>query len=103
MGEEPYFYNSDIYAAEDFMFLLFELDGVSPLELTPFKDGTRTRVNVHIKYNLVDDFLIDWMKQKQALAKGKITEQEYTEWVLTWPKSASRDDEVSPKMDTSQK
>jgi len=36
----------------------------------------------------VDDFLVDWMKQKQALAKGKITKQEYTEWVLTWPKSA---------------
>jgi len=86
-----YFYNSDLYAAEDIMFLLFELDGVDPLELTPFKDGTRTRVNVHIKYNLVDDFLIDWMKQKQALAKGKITQQEYTEWVLTWPKSAGKD------------
>ena len=85
-----YFFDSDLYAAEDFMFLFFELDSVSRLDLTPFKDGTRTRVNIHINYGLVDDFLVDWMEKKQALAEERITKQEYTEWVLTWPYSASK-------------
>ena len=84
-----YFYDSDLYSVEDIMFLLFELDGVHKLELTPFKDGTRTRVNVHFDYNLVDDFLVDWLEKKQALADGAITKQEYTEWILNWPQSAS--------------
>ena len=85
-----YFFNSDLYAAEDIMFLLFELDGVNRLDLTPFKDGTRTRVNVHVNNNIVDGFLIDWMEKKQELADEKITKQEYREWVLTWPYSASK-------------
>ena len=84
-----YFYNSDLYAAEDIMFLLFELDGVNRLDLTPFKDGTRTRVNVHVNNDLVDGFLVDWMKKKQELADEKITKEQYTEWVLTWPRSVS--------------
>ena len=93
LGINPrYFYNSNDYAAEDIMFMLFELDGVHRLDLTPFKDGTRTRVNVHVNYNLVDDFLVDWMEKKQALADGAITKEEYTEWVLTWPYSASKKD-----------
>jgi len=85
-----YFFNSDLYAAEDIMFLLFELDGVNRLDLTPFKDGTRTRVNVHVNNNIVDGFLVDWMEKKQELADEKITKQEYREWVLTWPMSASQ-------------
>jgi hypothetical protein len=78
-----------LYAAEDIMFLLFELDGVHRIDLTPFNDGMRTRVNVHINYGVVDDFLAGWMEKKHALAGGAITKQEYTEWVLTWPYSAS--------------
>ena len=72
------------------MFLLFEFGGVNRLDLTPFKDGTRTRVNVHVNNNLVDDFLVDWMKKKQELADEKISKEEYTEWVLTWPGSVSK-------------
>ena len=90
MGINPrYFYDSDLYSAEDIMFMLFELDGVHKVELTPFQDGTRTRVNVHVGYNFVDDFLVDWLKKKQALADGEITKHDYTEWILTWPRSAS--------------
>ena len=85
-----YFFDSDLYAAEDIMFLLFEVDGVHKLDLTPFKDGTRTRVNVHVNYNLVDDFLVDWMEKKRELAGGTITKHDYTEWILNWPYSASK-------------
>jgi len=40
------------------------------------------------------NFLVDWMEMKQALAEERITKQEYTEWVLTWPYSASRKKEI---------
>lgn len=89
LGINPrYFYDSDLYSAEDIMFLLFELDSVHKVELTPFRDGTRTRVNVHVEYNLVDEFLVGWMEKKKALSDGELMKEEYTEWVLTWPKSA---------------
>ena len=90
MGINPrYFYDSDLYSAEDIMFMLFELDGVHKVDLNPFHDGTRVRVNVHVDYNLVDDFLVDWLKKKKALAAGELTKHDYTEWILTWPRSAS--------------
>ena len=91
LGINPrYFYDSDLYSAEDIMFLLFELDSVHKLNLTPFQDGKKTRINIHVNYNLVDDFLIDWQKKKQALATGELTDREYTEWILTWPRSANK-------------
>ena len=85
-----YFYDSDLYSAEDIMFLLFELDSVHKLELNPFQDGKKTWVNIHIGYNLVDDFLIEWQKKKKALTTGELTDHEYTEWILTWPRSANK-------------
>jgi len=36
-----------------------------------------------------DDFLVNWLKKKKALAAGELTKHEYTEWILTWPRSAS--------------
>ena len=85
-----YFYDSDLYSAEDIMFLLFELDSVHKIELNSFQNGKKTRMNIHIGYNLVDDFLADWQKKKQALATGELTDREYTEWILTWPRSANK-------------
>ena len=84
-----YFYDSHNYAAEDIMFLLFELDEHHRLELTPFDNEGRTAVNIHIPYPLVDEFLAGWMEEKQALANGEITKSDYTEWKLNWPRSAS--------------
>lgn len=83
-----YFYDSHQYAAEDYMFLLFELDEYTPLELSPYDDEGVTKVNIHIPYHLVDDFLKGWMQEKQALADGRISKADYTEWKLNWPKSA---------------
>ena len=85
-----YFYDSHNYAAEDIMFLLFEVDEQYRLELTPFEDEGVKKVNIHIPYPLVDDFLRGWMEQKQALADGEITKADYTEWKLNWPKSAGK-------------
>lgn len=84
-----YFYDSHNYAAEDIMFLLFELDEHHRLELTPFGNEGETGVNIHIPYPLVDEFLLAWGNEKQALANGEITPSDYTEWKLNWPDSAS--------------
>ena len=83
-----YFFDSHQYAAEDVMFLLFELDDSLQLELTPFERNKK--VNIHIPYRLVDEFLLDWVKQKRKLANGEITKENYTEWKLNWPRSAER-------------
>ena len=80
-----YFYDSHQYAAEDIMFLLFELDDSLRLELKPFERNKK--VNIHIPYRLVDEFLLDWAEQKQMLADGEITKEQYTEWKLNWPRS----------------
>jgi transcriptional regulator with XRE-family HTH domain len=80
-----YFFDSHQYAAEDIMFLLFELDDTLNLRLTPFEKDKK--VNVHIPYNLVDSFLLDWMEQERMLADGEITREQYIEWKLNWPRS----------------
>lgn len=83
-----YFFDSHQYAAEDIMFLLFELDDSLNLQLTQLEDDKK--VNIHIPYRLVDEFLMNWLEQKQMLADGNITKEQYTEWKLNWPKSASK-------------
>lgn len=42
-------------------------------------------VAITINYGLVNDFLLEWNKKKQELAKGDITLAEYFEWKITWP------------------
>ena len=82
-----YFFDSHQYAAEDIMFLLFELDDNHDLKLIPSEDGGK--VDIHIPYPLVDDLLLVWMEQKRMLADGGITKEQYTEWKLNWPRSSA--------------
>ena len=82
-----YFFDSHQYAAEDIIFLLFELDDSLMLELQPFERNRK--VNIHIPNSLVDEFLLEWMKLKRKLANGEITREQYTEWKLNWPRSAN--------------
>jgi transcriptional regulator with XRE-family HTH domain len=84
-----YFYDSHAYAAEDYMFLFFEIDEHAPLELTSYVDDGDKKINVHVPYPLVDDFLEHWMEVKQALADGEMSKADYTEWKLNWPGSAN--------------
>jgi transcriptional regulator with XRE-family HTH domain len=83
-----YLYNNDGYAAEDIMFLLFELDDEVRLRLTK-PDPRECEVHIYIPYGLVNDFLLDWQRVKQAFADGTMTKREYDEWKLTWPYSAA--------------
>jgi len=84
-----YLHNVETYCAEDIMFMLFELDDEHRLRLTK-PDPHERDIHIVIPYGLVNDFLKDWMKVKQALADEKITKMDYNEWKLTWPDSADK-------------
>jgi len=84
-----YFSDSNLSDAEDIVFLLFELDNIHKLDLIPLEDGTKTKVNIHLNNDLVNNFLVGWATQKQALANREITQQEYTDWILSWPSSVN--------------
>jgi len=77
------------FCAEDILFLLFELDDEVRLRLSK-PDPLEREINIVIPYGTVNDFLKDWMKVKQALADETITKEDYNEWKLTWPYSASQ-------------
>ena len=77
-----------LYAAEDVMFALFELDehyDMPLYEVPDKKNKGETHICVGFNYSLMDDFLSEWMKKKQELATGKITKEEYFEWKIKWP------------------
>jgi len=41
-------------------------------------------VGVWFDYGLVNEFMREWMKRKEELKTGKITNNEYLEWKLNW-------------------
>lgn len=80
-------YEPTLYAAEDVMYTLFELDEHynMPLYEVKNKKTKETHICVGFDYSLLDNFLSEWMKKKDELAKGKITKEEYFEWKINWP------------------
>ena len=85
-------YEPTLYAAEDVMFTLFELDehyNLPLYEVADPEDPTERHIAVGFDYSLLDDFLNIWKKKKEELASGKITREEYFEWKINWPSSAS--------------
>lgn len=81
-------YEPTLYAAEDVMYTLFELDEhyEMPLyEVTDKEDSSEKHICVGFNYSLMDDLLSEWMKKKEELASGKITRDEYFDWKITWP------------------
>lgn len=81
-------YEPTLYAAEDVMYTLFELDEhyEMPLyEVTDKEDSSEKHICVGFNYSLMDDLLSEWMKKKEELASGKITREEYFDWKITWP------------------
>lgn len=83
-------YEPALYAVEDIMYTLFELDehyttivhDVSDEEYPESK-----HLAVQFKSNLLDSFLKEWQQRKKDLADGVISKAEYTEWKLNWPKT----------------
>ena len=77
-----------LYAAEDVMFALFELDEHYDMPLYEVTDKENTdekHICVGFNYSLMDDFLSEWMKKKQVLATDKITKEEYFDRKIKWP------------------
>ena len=60
-------YEPTLYAAEDVMYTLFELDEHYDMPLYEVKDKKtkETHICVGFDYALLDDFLSDWMKKKE--------------------------------------
>lgn len=75
-------YEPSLYAAEDVMYTLFELDehyDINLYEVANPDDPTEKHIAVGFDYSLLDDFLSNWKKKKEDLASGKITKEEYFE------------------------
>jgi len=87
-------YESTLYAAEDVMYTLFELDeqynGISIYDVEDNSDPLYIEKHKSICFNakILDDFFAEWQLRKQELADGKITKKEYMEWKMNWPDTA---------------
>lgn len=80
-------YEPSLYAAEDVMYTLFELDehyDMNLYEVANPDDPTEKHIAVGFDYSLLDDFLSNRKKKKEDIASGKITKEEYFEWKINW-------------------
>ncbi|MDD3244363.1 MAG: helix-turn-helix transcriptional regulator [Eubacteriales bacterium] len=96
-------YEPTLYAAEDIMYMLFELDEHYPsIRLFDVVDDTdaddpEKRIAVCFRYKLVESFLKEWKLRKEQLASGEICQAEYEEWKLNWPQTADDCGKFQPK------
>ena len=91
-----------LYAAEEVMFSLFELDDHYPLGLHQIKvsadtNGPREQIGLTFEQKLMNDFLMEWMLRKQELLAGKISKEEYEEWKRNWPQTCDDGGNSEPK------
>jgi len=95
-------YEPMLYAAEDVMYTLFELDehygGMQIHEVEnssdPFNPTPRLAVSFGTK--LLDDFLKEWQQRKKDLADGVISKAEYMEWKINWPQTCDDCGKIEP-------
>ena len=96
-------YEPTLYAAEDVMYTLFELDehypGTRLYEVTDTTDPDlpEKHMAVSFRYRLLDEFLKEWQLRKKQLWEGEITKEEYLEWKLNWPQTADGCGRYEPK------
>ena len=93
-------YEPTLYAAEDLMFTLFELDEHYDIELHEIPDPKypkKKHIAVQFHSNVLDSFLIEWLQRKKDLADDTISKAEYTEWKLNWPDTADDCGKHKPK------
>lgn len=93
-------------SASDFMEMFFWIEETSPniIDLFPLQSesgdapisgrygsqsyvGARNPIGIVINYNLVNEFLAEWMLRRQELNNNTITKDEYFEWKIQWPYS----------------
>ena len=88
-------YEPTLYAAEDVMYTLFELDEHYAMRLHEIDDDSdpdysSKHIAVNFTYRLLDDFLTEWKQRKKDLADGVISKGEYMEWKLNWPQTIGK-------------
>jgi transcriptional regulator with XRE-family HTH domain len=85
-------YEPTLYAAEDVMYTLFELDEHYGIQIhdDPLDDDPTENLSVCFGSRLINDFLYEWRQRKKDLADGVISKAEYMEWKLNWPQSAGK-------------
>jgi len=85
-------YEPTLYAAEDVMYTLFELDEHYGIQIhdDPLDDDPTENLSVNFGSRLINDFLFEWQQRKKDLADGVISKAEYMEWKLNWPQSAGK-------------
>jgi transcriptional regulator with XRE-family HTH domain len=86
-------YEPTLYAAEDVMYTLFELDEHYPIQLHEETDDSdpgalEKHIAVDFHSRLLDSFLQEWLQRKKDLADGVISKAEYMEWKVNWPQTA---------------
>ena len=95
-------YEPTLYAAEDIMYTLFELDEHYSIRLhevaydsEPHFPETHIAVDFHT--HLLDDFMKEWLQRKKDLADGIISKAEYMEWKVNWPQTADDCGKFEPR------
>jgi transcriptional regulator with XRE-family HTH domain len=88
-------YEPSLYAAEDVMYSLFELDEHYTLRLHKIIDDSdpsfpKNHMAVNFRTPLLDEFLSEWQERKKDLADGIISKAEYMDWKLNWPQTAGK-------------
>lgn len=61
------------------MFLWLEEENGSEINLFPIQQA-KEQVGLWIENQEMNEFLQEWMRQKELLREGGITEQEYLDW-----------------------
>ena len=95
-------YEPTLYAAEDIMYTLFELDEHYRVHLHEIDDDTDLAyTSKHMAINftslLLDSFMREWQLRKRELYAGEITKEEYMEWKINWPATADDCGKFEPK------
>ena len=54
------------------------------------------RKAVNFKSHLLDSFMAEWQQRKKDLADGLISEAEYMEWKLNWPRTCDDGGKFEP-------
>ncbi|RJE48823.1 transcriptional regulator [Dehalobacter sp. MCB1] len=85
-------YEPSLYAAEDVMYTLFELDEHYPINLHDIEDNSAPKspakhIAIDFNSHLLNEFLTEWQQRKKDLADGIISKAEYMEWKLNWPQT----------------
>ena len=94
-------YEPTLYAAADVMYTLFELDEHYPIRLNEIIDDSDTdftekHIAVNFHTHLLDRFLTEWKQRKKDLADGVISNDEYMEWKLNWPRTCDDGGKFEP-------